>query len=50
MVNINIQITDDLHKKLKVSSVVSSKTLKEYIIEELSKRVNQEETTLNSVA
>ena len=41
MVNINIQITDELHKKLKVNSVMSSSTLKEYIIEQLSKEAEQ---------
>ena len=39
MVNINIEINDELHKKIKLKSVIQEKTLKEFIIEELEKRI-----------
>lgn len=32
MVNINIEISDELHKKIKLASVMKDKTLKDYII------------------
>ncbi|MEM4259865.1 MAG: hypothetical protein QXG00_01365 [Candidatus Woesearchaeota archaeon] len=35
MVNINIEINDELHKRLKIRSVLKNITLKEYIITEL---------------
>lgn len=35
MVNINIEIPDELHKKMKLKSVMKEKTLKDFIIEEL---------------
>jgi predicted HicB family RNase H-like nuclease len=37
MVNINIQIPDELHKKIKLIAVKEDKTIKEYIIEVLTK-------------
>ena len=37
MANINIQLPDDLHKRLKLNAVKSDITLKEYIIEILRK-------------
>jgi hypothetical protein len=35
MVNINIEIDDELHKKLKIRSIMNNITLKDYIIDEL---------------
>jgi hypothetical protein len=32
MVNINVEISDDLHKKIKLASIVKGLTLKDYII------------------
>ena len=37
MVNINIQIPDELHKKLKLEAVSKESTLKDLIIGKLSK-------------
>ncbi len=37
MANINIQIPDDLHKKLKVEAIQEDTTLKELIIKKISK-------------
>jgi len=42
MSNLNIQLDDELHKKLKVKAVMSSLTLKDYIITELSKETEKE--------
>lgn len=39
MVNINIEIPDDLHKKVKLSAITNDQTLKEYILEKLQKRI-----------
>ena len=41
MVNINIEIPDDLHKKMKIKSVMEEKTLKDHIIEELNTYVRK---------
>jgi predicted HicB family RNase H-like nuclease len=35
MTNINIEIPDDLHKKLKIQCAIEEKTLKDYIVETL---------------
>ena len=35
MVNINVAIPDELHKRLKLSAIQRDKTLKEYIIRQL---------------
>jgi predicted HicB family RNase H-like nuclease len=37
MVNINIEIPEDLHRQLKIASVLKASTLKEYVIETLEK-------------
>ncbi len=37
MVNINIQIPDDLHKKIKLNAVKEDKSIKDYIIDILDK-------------
>lgn len=39
MVNINIEIPDDLHKKIKLQSVIQDKTLKDFIIKELEEYI-----------
>lgn len=41
MVNINIEISDELHKKMKIKSVMEEKTLKDFIIEELNSYVGK---------
>lgn len=38
MVNINIEISDDLHKKVKLASIMNDKTLKEHIVALLEKK------------
>ena len=35
MANINLEIPDDLHKKLKIDAALTDRTLKELIIEAL---------------
>jgi hypothetical protein len=32
LVNINIEVSEDLHKKLKLSSIMNDETLKDHII------------------
>ena len=39
MVNINIEIPDELHKQLRLASVIGDKTLKELVIQALETRV-----------
>ena len=39
MANINIEIPDDVHKKIKLASVIKEITLKNHIIKILEKRV-----------
>ena len=41
MVNINIQIPDELHKKIKLVAVEKETTLKEYIIVVLEKSLKK---------
>jgi predicted HicB family RNase H-like nuclease len=36
MVNINIEIPDELHRRLKISSTLDEKTLKQYVIDALA--------------
>jgi len=42
MVNINIEIPDELHKRLKLSSVMNETTLKETIIAALDDQIKRE--------
>jgi predicted HicB family RNase H-like nuclease len=41
MVNINIEIPDELHKKLKLEAVKKDKTLKELIINILEEEIKK---------
>jgi len=41
MVNINIEIPDDLHKQIKLASVMKDVTIKQYIIDALDKRIKK---------
>jgi len=43
MVNINIEIPDELHKRLKLTSVLNEKTLKEYVIDLLDTSLQRRE-------
>jgi hypothetical protein len=38
LVNINIEISDDLHKKIKLASVMKDETLKDYIVRALERK------------
>jgi len=40
-VNINIEISDDLHKKIKLASIMKDKTLKEHIVDVLEKKAKE---------
>ncbi len=39
MVNINIEIPDDIHKKAKIDSVLNEITLKEFIIQSIEENL-----------
>lgn len=41
MVNINIQIPDDLHKKAKIKCAVDEVTLKEFIIDAIEDKLKK---------
>ncbi|MBU1198595.1 MAG: toxin-antitoxin system HicB family antitoxin [Nanoarchaeota archaeon] len=41
MVNINIEISDELHKKIKLASIMQDITLKDYVIKVLEKRAKE---------
>jgi hypothetical protein len=41
MVNINIEIPEELHKKIKLASIVKDLTLKDYIINVLEKKAKE---------
>jgi len=47
MSNINITISDELHKKLKLEAVKTDKTLKELIILRLSKEASKFKKIVN---
>jgi hypothetical protein len=38
LVNINIEISDDLHKKVKLASITHDLTLKDFVIKVLEKK------------
>jgi len=40
VVNINIEIPDEIHKKLKLSAIINNLTLKDFIIQSLEERTN----------
>lgn len=42
MVNINIEIPSELHRRVKISATINGATLKETIIRALEKRVRKE--------
>jgi predicted HicB family RNase H-like nuclease len=41
MVNINIEIPDDVHKKVKLAAVLADKTIKSYIIDALAENLKK---------
>ena len=41
MVNINIEIPEELHKKVKLASIMQDLTLKDYIIKILEQKAKQ---------
>lgn len=41
MVNVNIPISDELHKELKLQALLEDKTLKDYIIDALRDEVTK---------
>ncbi len=41
MTNINIEIPDELHKKLKIQCAVEEKTLRDYIVDSLEQRLKK---------
>jgi len=41
LVNINIEVSDELHKKIKLASIMQDITLKEYVIKVLEKKAKE---------
>jgi len=41
MVNVNIEIPDEIHKKLKIAAAIKEKSLKELIIKTLEENVKE---------
>lgn len=41
MTNINIEIPDELHKKLKIQCAIEEKTIKDYIVSVLEDRIKR---------
>lgn len=41
MANINIEVSDELHKKIKLASILQDITLKEYVIKVLGKKAKE---------
>ena len=41
MVNINIEIPEELHKKIKLASVIQDITLKDYVIRVLERKAKE---------
>ena len=41
MVNVNIEIPDDLHKRLKIAAITADRTLKDHIIAKLDERLRE---------
>ena len=41
LVNINIEISDELHKKIKLASIMKDITLKKYVIKVLDKKAKE---------
>jgi len=41
LVNINIEISEELHKKIKLASIMQDITLKEYVIKVLEKKAKE---------
>jgi hypothetical protein len=41
MTNINIEIPDSLHKKIKIQSAIDEVTIKDYIIKTLEERIKK---------
>ncbi len=46
MVNINIEIPEELHRKIKLASIMKDLTLKDYIISVLDKKAKECKTKL----
>lgn len=42
MVNINITIPDEIHKKIKLKCVTNEITLKEFVVKSLEKQIKNE--------
>lgn len=41
MVNINIEISEELHKKIKLASIMQDITLKDYVVKVLEKKAKE---------
>jgi len=41
MTNINIEIPDELHKRIKIQCAVEEKTLKDFIVESVEQRLKK---------
>ncbi|MBC8500804.1 MAG: hypothetical protein ISS25_01995 [Nanoarchaeota archaeon] len=45
MTNINIEISDDIHKQIKLKAVLEDLTIKDYIIKSLEKKFSHKKIT-----
>ena len=45
--NINIEISEELHKKIKLASIIKDITLKEYVIKILEKKAKECKTKID---
>jgi len=41
MTNVNIEIPDELHKKVKIQCAIEEKTLKDYLVEALKEKLKK---------
>jgi len=47
MVNINIEIPEELHKKIKLDSIKQDMTLKDYVVKVLEKKAKECKTKID---
>ena len=49
MTRVNIELPEDLHRKVKIICALQGKTLKEYLILSLEEKLSKEKTKLEEV-
>jgi uncharacterized protein (DUF1778 family) len=48
MTNINIEIPDDIYKKVKLAAIMQDKSVKDFIIERLEAKMNSKKSKVRS--